>query len=186
MGKLEPQSKAGPKGISVYRISRSEQMFTFKVETTGEVFHFAVDRLNHYLRSTKAEVTQIIIHEALFKHLSERNGAEIEHFNRISEESLATPGIMLAWSDGSHVQADGTHRALRCAMRGDPTFPAYIVQENVWRRFLVTDVPPDLLDWDDFFENGSRNDPLFPDDGSNTRAIAKARARAERKRTTCP
>ena len=150
------------KGVSIYRMKHTEQVYTFRMSNTGEVYHFAVDQLLAYIKAKQLKPEPIILHYDLVKHMVEKGGAELPHLERLPEVALAEPGVLADMGDGSHVLVDGVHRALRCFLRGDETFPAYMVHEQIWRRFLITDFPTWAVDWEDFLENGDRTNGPKP------------------------
>lgn len=150
------------KGISLYRMKRTEQVYTFRYEKTGETKHFAVDQLVAYIKSRGFKPETILFHYDLVKHLAERGGAEADHFESLPEAALEEPCLLCEMDDGSHVLADGVHRALRRVARGDTHFPAYLVKQPIWERFLIIDFPEGIVDWADFLTHGDRNGPIIP------------------------
>lgn len=149
------------RGISVFRLPKAEQVYTFKEDKTGELHHFAVDQMNAYIRAAlKPEL--IVIHPDMLKHLVNRGGWEPDHLANMSDAALEAPCTLIDYGDGTHVLADGVHRVLKHAQKGHDTFPAYVVPERIWRRFLIEDVPREIVDWDDFLVNGDRHEGLSP------------------------
>lgn len=148
------------KGVSIYRIPRTEQVYTFKNDQTGVIHHFAVDQMNAYIQAAGLEPKPIEIHPDLIRHLVERGGWEKAHLDQMSDEAMKTPCTLIEYDEQTHVLADGVHRVLRHVQRFRPTFLAYLVPERIWSRFLIYDFPEWVTDWDDFLVNGDRHHGL--------------------------
>lgn len=126
--------------IHVSRISARDEMFTWSPHD-GPVLHFATTRLVDYLESTKAPVIEVELDQALADHCVHKHGVGPGHLPRITPGRLKEPCVLLAWPDGTHVVADGNHRVVARHLLGLPTFPAWMVEERVWRRFTIEGVP---------------------------------------------
>lgn len=146
--------------VSIWRIPKTEQVYTFKHEDTGLVQHFAVDQLNKYLRGIDMQPEPVIIHHHLLQQLINRGGWEKAHLENLPDEAMEVPCTLIAYTDGTHILADGVHRVLKRAMKGHQEFMAYHVPERIWKRFLIVDFPEWACDWDDFLTNGDRHEGL--------------------------
>jgi hypothetical protein len=76
-------------------------------------------------------------------------GVEEPHALKLPEEALEVPALVCEWGD-KHIVADGSHRLWRRWKRGDQWFPAYVIPEEAWREYEITDVPGGAAYWDDF------------------------------------
>jgi hypothetical protein len=126
--------------IHISRISARDEMFTWSPHD-GPVLHFATTRLIAYLEASGAPVVPVELTQALVEHCIRKHGVEPGHLPRLTRERLQEPCVLVAWPDGSHVVADGNHRVVARHLLGFETFPAWMVEERVWRRFTIEGVP---------------------------------------------
>lgn len=77
----------------------------------------------------------------LKRHLMTRAGVEMPRVLALPPEALRVPALAVNFvlSDGSERQViiDGNHRLRRLLMEGANTFRFFLVEEPVWKHFLV-------------------------------------------------
>jgi hypothetical protein len=79
-------------------------------------------------------------------------GVEEAHALTLPEAALDTPLLVCQWGN-EHVIADGAHRLWRRWQRGDRDFNAYYLPEELWRPWVIHDMPGDGQFWDFFNRN---------------------------------
>lgn len=132
--------------IHFSRLGQHEEYFAWSDQNTGEVIHFATTRMNTYL-SSHWPVTKVALTPQLVTTVIAQNGIELEHLERIDDARLNEPVIMLAWPDGTHVTADGSHRLVKRASLGLHFVPAFLAPERLWRRFVIDGMPGEEDAW---------------------------------------
>lgn len=122
-----------------------EVIFTHVDDHTGEAMHFAIDRLNKYINERGAERIRAGIDMEFAATMPVRRGLEQHRLDRITVEDILVYPILLAHipEREEHLIIDGSHRYFKASTMGWPEIPAYVLEPDVWRNFLI-DFPPDI------------------------------------------
>jgi hypothetical protein len=116
----------------------------------GSLLHFASTRLRLYLESIDYPITECVLTPEWVETTSRQSGIEPDHFARIiaqGDRRLDKPIILAAWSDGSHLTVDGSHRLVLRYHLGRSFVNAYLVPETIWRDFLIEGAPGEKEMW---------------------------------------
>lgn len=135
-------------GFSMFDLPLTDPFYTF-VDRGGTPTHIACGVLRRALeKSQKAQPYLCEFGESLIGALKRGElGVEEEHALKLPDTALEAPGIVGQWGS-DHILIDGAHRLWRRWQRGDTDFPAYMVPEELWRLFVIYDVPFDGAFWD--------------------------------------
>lgn len=129
------------------QLGKKEERFSYTMQSTGEVVHIAVERLNRYLAARSWPVKPLLLYEELVMAIATRNGIELEHLGRITPQKIVQPITVIDMEDGSHIVCDGSHRLLAWALAGKDRCPAWIVPKPIWRRFTISNTPYSDAEW---------------------------------------
>jgi hypothetical protein len=125
-----------------------EVVFTHVDDKTGEVRHFAVERIAAWLSmQTRIPIIKVKL-DPVFAHWAmTRRGIEMHRFTRISKRIVKANPIVFAHmpgiardADGEHLIIDGNHRYCRAVYFGETHIRGYVLEPEHWEPFLV-DVP---------------------------------------------
>ena len=150
-----------------------EEFFTWRTYGKKTFQHFAVTRLRKHLEEIDHEVTDVALHADLLLQIVENNGFEQEHIDRMDNmppERFQQPAILCQVIEGhraftgdpsvTYIICDGGHRMVYRAMKGDHFYPGYLVKEEIWKDFLIENMP-DVPDED--IENFIKHGKAIPD-----------------------
>jgi hypothetical protein len=113
------------------------QWFEYKSEKTGIERCFSVDHMRFEIMRFQLKPWGIVLSDQFVNGILKHGGVDEEGLARHSDEKLKEPGIVLEWSHGTHVVADGNHRMVKAYRRGWPTFPCFILSKTLWSRCLI-------------------------------------------------
>lgn len=125
-----------------------EIVFSHVDDKTDEVRHFAVERIEKWLRTrTDIPIIRTRIDPIFAMFAVKYRGVEQHRFARITKRQIKTNPIVLAHmpgigrdTTGEHLMIDGTHRYCKAAMLGMEHIHAYELQPEHWEPFLI-DIP---------------------------------------------
>lgn len=123
----------------------SEIVFSHVDDKTNEVRHFAVERIEKWLRTrSDIPIIRVPIDYVFAQFAFTYRGIEQHRFERITKRQIKTNPIVLAHmpgvgrdTTGEHLMIDGTHRYCKAAMLGMEHIHAYELQPEHWEPFLV-------------------------------------------------
>jgi hypothetical protein len=139
--------------LSIHDLSLDEGVYTFVDAKTGEPTHIAATTLMATLKRIRATPILCAIGEGLIDALKRGDlGVEEDHALALPESALGTPLLVCQWGN-EHIIADGAHRLWRRWQRGDRDFNAYYLPEELWRPWVIHDMPGDGQFWDFFNRN---------------------------------
>jgi hypothetical protein len=130
-----------------------EVVFSHVDDKTGEVRHFAVERLNKHIErmAVPPKRLEVKIDYQFAAFAITRRGIEPHRFERITPADIAQYPILLAHMPGvgrdtpdNHLIIDGSHRYVKAATLGWKTIPAYELPEELWKEFLIR-IPEELV-----------------------------------------
>lgn len=127
--------------IDIQDLDLGEEIFTWEDPSTGEILHFATTRLVAFLKESKHEIGVAPILESWVESVIKFHGVEYDHLERIADARLIEPIVVIDHGDGEHTTIDGVHRLIKLYRRGRKFVHIYMVQPDVWKRFLVTGIP---------------------------------------------
>lgn len=148
--------------LSVLAIDPTGETYGFVDNDKNEVTHIATGVIKRIMAEDliRPPVTQCMFGESLTQAFERGElGVEEDHAMRLPEEALKVPCLIGLWGK-SHIMLDGAHRVWRRLKRGDLDFPAYVMPENVWREFIVYDVPGTAAQWNEFNRHAKIRTPV--------------------------
>jgi hypothetical protein len=139
--------------IKLYNMDRTEAVYTFVDEDGSPPLHIASDRLRAFLEKGEFQVYKCPWTPSMIQAMEQNTlGVEIEHALRLPVSALSIPGIYIT-KDGGQILVDGAHRMWRRWKAGYDCFYAYVVEEDVWKHFVVADLDGDRALWHNFAKN---------------------------------
>lgn len=129
---------------------RESQVFSFQPrneqnQNSGPMVHIAVPVLQRLIdvapEGTERRTFQIRQQDAL--HVMSNNGVEKPHLDRLTQEYLEHPGILVDWSDGTSTIIDGNHRYVKRWLMGMREMDFWVVSE-LQARIAMIDFPDEL------------------------------------------
>lgn len=138
------------KGISIWEVPDREAIYTFVDDDKGHATHIAATTLREAVERAGIIPQLVMMGESLIEAITGGSlNVEEDHALKLPDEALDTPILVGNWGH-KHIIIDGSHRLWRRWKRGDPDFPAYVIPEKAWRRFVIYDMPGDGNFWERF------------------------------------
>lgn len=145
-----------------------EIVFSHVDNKTGQVRHFAVERINRDIAKmgTPPPIIQCPIDPTFVMFAMQHRGVEAHRWNRITPQDVCNYPILLAYMPGvgidtpdQHLIIDGIHRYTRAAHWGWTHLPAYELPEEFWEPYLI-DIPQELNDFERERLNNQHVNPI--------------------------
>jgi hypothetical protein len=117
-----------------------EVVFTWLDPVTEEEVTFAVERLAKWA-ALHCETVETPVELVYALAIIRDRGLEQHRMDKLTLDSLLDPVLYLAMPGGTHLLADGNHRYVYAAFNGVKWLRARMVDEEHWRKFIVTGLP---------------------------------------------
>lgn len=123
-----------------------EIVFSHVDDVTGEVRHFAVERIAKDIEkmAVPPPIIEVPIDQTFAQFCIRARGVEPHRWNRITPQDVCHYPILMAVMPGvgrdtkdSHLIIDGIHRYTRAAAWGWPSVRGYELQPEFWQQYLV-------------------------------------------------
>lgn len=104
----------------------------------GRTVYFSVDHMRFEAMRWKVKPRGIALGDKFVEEMIRRSGVEERRLREQEDDKLFEPGIVLEWSNGTHIVADGNHRMVRAYRMGAKMFPCFILTKSMWSNCLIT------------------------------------------------
>lgn len=131
--------------ISADKLVLGEQTYTW-TDSSGEVYHFAVDRLVNYLYGTDFPLSKVDT-ASVYQIATSWTAIDPEHVKKLSDDVWKYPITLLEWANDTKVLVDGCHRVVKLKQLGFPNVAAWIVPRRLWERFVIAGIPGSWQLW---------------------------------------
>jgi hypothetical protein len=121
-----------------------DQTFTHVDKTTRAVLMINASQLNRHLLLTDSPAVRVPVTAEDALYIEKNHGVEPARLAKITDPDLRRPITFIEWGDGTHLLVDGNHRYVQAYSIGKRTMLAWLVAQEVWRQFVIEDVPPSL------------------------------------------
>lgn len=118
-----------------------DQIFTHIDSSTRKETVYAVTLLRRYCESAGHPISEIPIDGPAAKMILRNRGLEKPRFRRAVMASTYQPLLFCFQPDGTHLLVDGSHSYVAMFTKNRRTALAYLVDEPIWRHFLVEGLP---------------------------------------------
>lgn len=123
----------------------TDQVFTHRDPDTGEFRHFNASEISRAI--TRGDIVPVKVKAkiptSLAKHLEKNGGIEKDGLERAASR-INVPILIAEFDDGQSMIIDGNHRTLVRYQLGYDWVYAYVLSQEQWTPYLLTDFPPGL------------------------------------------
>ena len=123
--------------IPALSLPRSDQIFTHIDEVTGQPTILAVTRIAAHMREIDHPHVRIPLTAEGAALMVRARGVEKHRLRRLTVLCARYPLLVLEWTDGTHLLADGTHSYVWQYTHGGRSALAWMVPEALWQPFIV-------------------------------------------------
>jgi hypothetical protein len=133
--------------VKYLEIRPGDELFTHRDPDSGVYRHFNSSAIARAITSGKlvAQKVKADLPKSLADHLRANGGIEPVGLERAARR-VDVPILIADFKDGQSMIIDGNHRALYRFDAGYTFVMAYVLSEDQWTPYLVTDFPSDLED----------------------------------------
>jgi hypothetical protein len=127
-----------------FKTLRRELVFTHQDFDTGKITIIAIERLmksNAYRLRPKVSIP---VEQDQARYFYENRGIERHRLSKFFGVPIRDPVTLLKWGDGSDLLADGNHRYVAAALKGESCILAKILPRSVWAPFIVNNIPEEF------------------------------------------
>lgn len=127
-----------------------DQLFTFLPGDGSGTMIINTTALMRHLVETKASVlAQAPVTREQADYVLKHHGVTKANLDKITDERLLEPILLIETSTTDEnvevVLVDGNHRYVRACDKGLTWLPACIVSQELWRPFVLENLPPEFL-----------------------------------------
>lgn len=127
----------------------TDQVFSFKEPVNGDGFvghrwlHINTSAILRDIlaRKVDAHPQYVPVDPDQADYVMRNHGVEAQHLARLTPKHLEVPILVLLFPPDYTVIADGNHRFVKAWKLGLPELPAFIVSQEQWEPYVITDIP---------------------------------------------
>ena len=115
------------------------EVFSFTPDGESEIHILAGQLRLCLLENARHKVMTLVFPEQTEEEMVLRQGLEAARMASMTILEASEPVIVGLWPGGTNILIDGAHRRWFCAQRGITMIKGWVVSEEIWRQFVLTD-----------------------------------------------